>query len=554
LTVVLARTAAHAFVEQLRMSGVKWVFGNPGTTEYAVLDELAEQQDIRFALALHEGVAVSAAAGYARASGQVGVVLLHAGPGLGNGLGMLYNARAAGTPLLVYVGQSDNAALYLEPTLSADLTGMARPIAKWAYEARTANEVPAVIRRAFKVAQTSPSGPVVVSIPMDLMEQPCVSAVEPPNVVRTAVRPDVRAVDEAVALIQSAVSPAIIVGDGVAAAGAIAEVGEFASLIGAAVYGGNMSVFCVPAGHGLWAGVLPADGRAVERVLAGNDLVVCIGTKVLAQIFPDAGPPLGERNVVHVGLDPWELGKSQRSVIVFGSERLALQELILRLRGMPEAVKWSTRCREVAASVAKKMSDARVLDQDGWDSEPMSPARAAAGLADAIPEGAYIVDESVTSVSPLARYLRMKPGLWLGSRGGGIGGGMGMAIGAQLARPDARVIGLVADGSALYALPALWTAAHYKTPVVWVILKNRSYRILKENAVRRREPSRAGLPFLEADLTSPAIDFVAQARGMGVQAERVTDPATIRDALERALGSGVPYLIDLLIDGTPGRP
>jgi benzoylformate decarboxylase len=131
---------------------------------------------------------------------------------------------------------------------------------------------------------------------------------------------------------------------------------------------------------------------------------------------------------------------------------------------------------------------------------------------------------------------------------------MGMAIGAQLARPDARVIGLVADGSALYALPALWTAAHYKTPVVWVILNNRSYRILKENAVRRREPSRAGLPFLEADLTSPAIDFVAQARGMGVQAERVTDPATIRDALERALGSGVPYLIDLLIDGTPGRP
>src|SRR5262245_44151982 len=198
---------ADAFIEQLIASGVRHVFGNPGTTEQPFLGRLWRYPELRFVTTLHESVAVCAAEGYARATGSVGVVELHAGPGLGNGLGMLYNAAEGRTPMVVYVGQSEQTGLYLEPTLSGDLVAMAHPVAKWAHEVRTVDEIPQIVRRALKVATTPPCGPVVLSIPMDLMDQPCSARVTPSAPIRTAVRPDPDAVTEAADVIARADAP-----------------------------------------------------------------------------------------------------------------------------------------------------------------------------------------------------------------------------------------------------------------------------------------------------------------------------------------------------------
>jgi benzoylformate decarboxylase len=548
-------TGADAFVRQLREAGVRWIFGNPGTTEQAVLDCLQDHDGIDLVLCLHEGVAVAAAEGYARASGRVGVVELHAAPGLGNGIGMLYNARAGQTPLLVYAGQSEQRSLYLEPTLSGDLVAMAAPVAKWAYEPRTAAELPQVVRRALKVADTPPRGPVVLSVPMDLMEQPCAAPVLPPDQVASAVRPDPSALGEAARVVLAAAAPAIVVGDGVASAGAAAEVGELARLLGAPVFGGSMAETAVEPGEPLLAGRLPFEGEAAERLLAGHDTVVAVGTKLFAQVFPVPGLPLGERRVVHIGMDPWELGKSQPSTIVLGDERMALRELVERLRataGEPTLAAWAERRARVERALRDARARAKAADRRRWDETPMTPERAVAELAAAVPVGACVVDESLTAYGAVSRYFDFPVGGWFRGRGGGIGAGMALAVGVQLARPEQPVVALVGDGSAMYSITALWTAAHHRLPVVWAILDNRSYRILKQNVLRSRRPEQRGRGFVGADLADPDLDFVTLARGMGVDAYRVTQPGDIPDALHQALAKGNPTLLDIAVSGAVG--
>jgi benzoylformate decarboxylase len=551
------RTGAGAFVEQLLAAGVEWIFGNPGTTEQAVLDTLQEHDGIDLVVALHEGVAVTAAEGYARASGKVGVVELHAAPGLGNGIGMLYNAFIGQTPLLVYVGNSEQPALYLEPTLSGDLPAMARPVSKWAYEARTVEEIPQVVRRALKVASTPPRGPVVLSVPMDLMEQPCSAPALPLAPVASAVRPDPAALAEAVEVIRHAQAPALVVGDGVAASGAAAQVGELARLIGAPVFGGSMAETAVEAGEPLRAGRLPFEGDATERALADHDTIVAVGTRLFAQLFPVSGLPVGDRAVVHIGMDSWELGKSQPSTVVLGDERATLTELIQRLHaGLDDGTRrsWAARKATVETRLAASRDAAMAADRRRWEASPspMTPERAVAGLAAAIPADAVVVDESLTAYGVVSRYFDFRVGGWFRGRGGGIGAGMALAVGAQVASPGRRVVAIVGDGSSMYSITALWTAAHHDLPIVWVILDNRSYKILKQNVLRSRRPEHRGRAFVGADLTEPPIDFVSLARGLGVEAERVTEPGEIADAVRRALASDRPTLLDLVVSGELG--
>lgn len=551
-------SASETFVEQLCALDVDFVFGNPGTTEYSVLDALCEHQGIELVLCLHEAVAVSAAAGYARASGAVGVVQLHAGPGLGNGLGMLYDARVGQTPLVVFVGQCEQSALYLEPLLSGDFVSMARPVSKWCYEIRSAEEVPQVLRRAVKAASTPPRGPVVLSGPIDLMEAPCIAGVEALKPFRTSVRPDSDALRDAAAVLSAAESPAFVVGDGVAAADAVNEVSRIARLLGAPIFGGMSSEVCVAPTEALWAGRLRYEGSAADRAMEGHDVILAVGTSLLPQIFPLHGSPLPGRQVVHVGLDPWELGKNQTSTIVFGDERAALRELVAVLAAQADAAQlaaWETRRRHWEAAIAERAEKALAEDRADWDAAPMSPARAVSELAGALPEDVCMVDESLTSYGVVDRYMRRRfgPRRWFRGRGGGIGEGMAMAVGVQLARPGTPVVALVADGSAMYSLSALWTAAHHSVPVTWVILNNRSYRMLKENAVLRRPEDRRSLPVIGTDLVDPEIDFVALARGLGVEGRLVREPDQVRPTLRDCMASGKPQLIELVVGGLDER-
>jgi benzoylformate decarboxylase len=544
---------ADAFIEQLIAGGVRVVFGYPGTTEQPFLGRLHKYPELKFISALHESVAVCAAEGYARATGKVGVVELHAGPGLGNGMGMLYNAAEGRTPLLVYIGQVEQKGLYLEPTLSGDFVAMAHPVAKWAHEVRTVAEIPQIVARALKVAATAPCGPVVLSIPMDLMEELCPSPILASTTISMRVRPDPDAVENAAAVIARADAPVVLVGDGVAQAGAIDDVAGLARLIGAPIYGAFMTETCIDPDEPLNAGRLPSiEGSAAARALQPFDCVVAIGTKILSQIFPVAGLPLGDRDVVHIGLDTWELAKNQPSTVVFGDERacvLELGELLAgRLESRGDAL--TTRREHAQRTITTAIERAKEADRASWDESPMSPERAVAELAALMPDDACLVDESLTAYAAVSRYFRLNRGRWFRLRGGGIGEGMPMPIGVQLADPQRKVVALVGDGSSLYSITALWTAAHHRLPITWVILNNHSYRILKENARRESASLEAAEQLVGADLTDPAIDFVSIARGFGVEAHRLTTPADIRTAFPLAIAADHPVLLDVSISDT----
>ena len=546
------RNGADAFLEQLVAAEVEWIFGNPGTTEQQLLHRLGNYPQIGFVTALHESVAVVAAEGYARASGKVGVVELHAGPGLGNGMGMLFNAAEGGTPLLVYVGQSAQSGMYLEPTLSTDLVAMSAPVAKWAVEIRTVNEIPQVLRRAIKVATTEPCGPVVVTVPMDLMSAECDAPVVPLSVVDMRVEPNPGSVAAAVEAIAAASNPVIIVGDGVARAGAIDLVSELAHTIGAAIYGGAMAHTCIDPDEPLGAGRLPSIDAADARVaLAPFDTVIAIGTTVFTNVFTVPGLPLVGQNVVHIGIDPWELAKNQPSTVVFGDEALVVARLTALLKPAMEGRHDEVEARITAhvTSAAAKLEAARERDKSRFDHLPMTVERAMSEVATALPSSTIVVDESLTGYSALGRYLRLERDGWFRLRGGGIGAGMPMPIGIQLARPGERVVAFVGDGSSMYTISAMWTAAHYGLPIVWVVLNNASYRVLKEN-VRRDGVSREDAAQLTgADLVNPRLDFVALAAGLGVTGRRIENPDALAQALTEALDAGVPYLIEVVIDG-----
>jgi benzoylformate decarboxylase len=252
---------------------------------------------------------------------------------------------------------------------------------------------------------------------------------------------------------------------------------------------------------------------------------------------------------VHIGSDPWELGKNQPGTLVLGDERATVAELRAALAARP-STGWMDRGAATATRLAARRAELLAADRTRAEQEPGSAQRAFLELAAALPADVVVVDESMSSYELAARHLPRQPGSWF--RGaGGIGMGLPRAIGVRLAHPDRPVVSVVGDGASLYSLTALWTAAHHKLPIVWVILDNKAYRTLKQNTLKGRRPDAAQHEFVGADLTDPDIDFVAIAEGFGARAWRVTDPAKLGAAVTEALACGGPAVVDLALDGRP---
>jgi thiamine pyrophosphate-dependent acetolactate synthase large subunit-like protein len=549
----MSRSVASAFVEQLLASGVEYVFGNPGTTEQAFVDELQDHPGIEYVLHLHEGVAVAAGEGYARATGKVAVIGLHSGPGLGNGMGMLYNASVSHTPLLIYVGQPPLSSLHQEPMLNTDFAMMVAPLAKWAYEVRTPDEVPQVVRRALQVASMPPSGPVVLAIPMDVMESPCRAPVLRPLPVLNQMHPDPAAVEQACELLRAAEAPVIITGDGASSVAAIEAVSALADLLGAPIFAGSLSGVGFKRGEPLRAGRIPLDdGKVTVEQLAAYDTVLAVGTKVFAQLLPYGFLPLAERPVVHVGMEPWELGKNQPSSVVLGAAEPTLEAMRRTLEtGLDDKTRvlWAQRREREVERVRAAREQALAADAGPDADDLLTAERFMRTLALALTPDVCVVDETISSYGIAERYLDQAPGNWFRGRGGGIGSGMAMPVGMQLGRPGQPVVCLTGDGSAMYSVTALWTAAHHRLPITWVVLDNGGYRLVEMNTVRyAMAPRPDGREFIGADLTKPRIDFVALAESMGVVARRVDDAAGVLSALTDALADhDGPRLIHVVL-------
>lgn len=555
------KTGKQVVLEQLIADGTRHIFGNPGTTEQSIMDALQDYPQLKFILALHEGVAVCAADAYARATRRPAFVELHTAPGLGNGLGMIYNAARGHTPMVVYAGHVDTHGVIQEPVLSGDLVRMARPICKWSYEAQYADDVPQLLRRALKVAADPPQGPVFLSLPLDVLDQETDAVVAPTPYTRWRSRPERAAVQEAATMLAAAQRPMLVIGDGVSASQAQAEVAALAQLIGAPILGSGSTEANVLPGEPLWFGGLNGMNGAMTRDrVEGADLLLSVGAPEPAAVFPVPGGylPVGTR-VIEINTQTWELGKNHPVDLAIAADtKETLAELIevMRTRYTPEQAQAARRrAEDLVASRRAEQDRLRQMDQQQRDQTPIATSRLMEELGAAIPADAAVFDESITSGGALERYYQPAPGRYFRGRGGGIGTGMPGAVGLQVAFPDRPVVAVVGDGSSMYTITALWTAAHHNLPVTWVICNNGTYRILKVNTQNYLGEAGANRKFVELDLVDPPIDYVGLARSFGAHGRRVERPEDLGDALREAIAYPGPALVDVVIDGSlPGRP
>ncbi|SEJ25013.1 benzoylformate decarboxylase [Sphingobium sp. AP50] len=570
--------ARVAFFRQLLADGITTIFGNPGSSEESLLDLLRDPAfaDIRYYLAYQEGVAVGMADAYARAAPAVeregdlhawrrpALVQLHSYAGLANGLGMMQYARRGYVPMVVIAGEAGLRYDALDGQMSQDLTAIARPFVKsdvngpCAWRVVDADSLLRLLRRAIKAAATPPMGPVFLALPMDILDRPCTEPVAASAPIFSMVAPDKRAIEKAADLLAAAERPLLLMGDGIAAAGAQDALTDVAELLGAPVWGGNVSEFNMDRDHDLFAGDLGhMFGEASRPILSAADAVLICGTTVLPEVFPlPTGVFAPDASLIHFDINGYEIGKNfPMTVGALGDPRLSLEALAAALRQrLDEGRIAASRQRVKQLGEAKREQRAKLVEahlQQG-DMMPLRAHRFMRELVAAIPDDALIFDEALTTSPELLCYLPVKSARYFQTRAGMLGTGLPGTLGLKVAHPDKLVIGLAGDGGGMMTIQALATAARHDIAAKFIICNNRSYRILKYNLQTywrgRNEADTQDFPD-SFDLRKPDLRFDLLAQAQGVQGERVETAEQIAPAIARMLAHDGPYLIDLIISG-----
>ncbi len=548
-------TGRHAFLEVLHQEGVEYIFGNPGTTELPLMDALVDRPDLKYILALQEAAAVGMADGYAQASGKVGVLNLHVSPGLGNALGVLYDCWRMKTPLLVTAGQQDQRYQLSEPVLWSELIPLVRMYAKWTWEPRHIKDLVTATRRALKVAITPPTGMVFLSLPMDVLYGEGETELWTTPSTPTRLRADRAALEQAATLFLQAKNPLIVVGDDVAASDALAEAATVAELLGARVFTDTFPGRTdFPSDHPLYQGILVRSQPAVRAILEQVDLMFALGAEVFPFSLPSEVEPVpAHLTIVHMHSDPWEVGKNYPAKVgIIGDLKASLPELaqILREKQTSGQRQEARKRMENAAQVKQTVYESlKSLAGEVANRSPIPAAVLMQTIADTVPAEAIIVDESITSGATLRDFLvRKTADSFYGMRGGGLGWGLPATIGVKLAKPERPVLGIIGDGSTLYVNQALWTAAHYRIPVIWLICNNAQYMILKRRLHAYGGAAAKAETYIGLDMRDPEVDFLALARAMGVHGVRADTPDTVSKALRAAMARSGPTLIDVPIE------
>jgi benzoylformate decarboxylase len=545
----------RAFLDLLKQEGVEIVFGNPGTTELPLMDAFAVENDIRYILGLQEAALTAMADGYAQASGKLAVLNLHVAPGLGNAMGMLYDAQMAGSPILVTAGQQDTEYLITEPILAADLPTLARPFVKFSAQVERINDLPRLVHRAAKTALAPPTGPVFLALPGDILKNDGDLDLLEPTRVAPRLRGDPDAVAAAAQLLAKTERPVIIAGDVVAQSRAHKELAALAELIGAPVYTEfvpNTASF--PTSHALFRGSMTRSQAGVREVLDKHDLLFSVGGDLFTLSLPSKIEPIPPgMPLIHLDLDAWQIGKNYPAQVgILGDPKATLPDITAETsRRMSASAKSAATTRFASATEAIRVErDAfRAKARSLAGKTPVQPLALLEAIGAMLPKDAVVIEEILSS-APGARSLINSDDeqSFFALRGGGIGWGLPAAIGAKIALPERPVVALVGDGSAMYTVQALWTAAHYKIPVIWVIFNNTSYRILKQRLVAMRGLAEQTDTFVGMELTDPAIDFVGLARSLGIGAQRAGTVKDATDLLAEGLKDGAPLLIDVDMD------
>lgn len=546
-------TGRSAFLSLLKDEGITHLFGNPGTTELPIMDALTEHPDLNYMMSMQESLVVYMAEGYSRSSGKLSACNVHVAPGLGNAMGAIYAAKFANTPIIITAGQQEQGHGLTEPLLYDPLVPIAQPLVKWAVEVTRFEDLPRIVRRAAKVAMTPPTGPVFISLPGDILNEEGALELGARTRVDTRVRPIDSTLEKTAERILSASNPVIVAGHELATDDALQEAAEFASIIGCPVYQQTVQYGAhFLSEHPGFMGALSRDQQQVKDVLAPYDLLIVLGADVLRMSVWSSVEPLPEgMKIVQIGQRDWEMGKNFPTELAIRADvKETLKALNPKLMERGGADQKSKADESLNKLSSKNWSAKREVMVKELTAAPQTgaidPAWMVMKIVDTMPEETIIVDEGIISSRALMSLLPYRTSSSLfGMASGGIGWGVPAACGVQAAHPEKPLIAIIGDGSSMYSIQALWTAANQKLPVNYVICDNGGYRIIKE----RLFSFHGNENFIGMDFKEPAVDFVGLANSVGVPSVRVVDHSELVPALEDALNNtSGPNLISVTVD------
>jgi benzoylformate decarboxylase len=545
-------TGRSAFLALLKDEGITHLFGNPGTTELPIMHALKDHPDLTYVMAMQESLVVAMADGFSRASGKLVACNVHVAPGLGNAMGSLFNAKFTGTPMILTAGQQEQGHGLMEPVLYGPLVQMAEPLVKWAVEVTRLEDLPRIVRRAAKIATTPPTGPVFISLPGDILNSEAGIELGRSTRVDTRVKPSDEALQALVARILKAQHPVIITGDEIVKSDALQEAASLAEALGCPAYQSS-----TPYGASFlsespaFMGALTRLQKQVRETLAPYDLMIVLGADPLRMsVYSEIDPLPDGLSIVQVGLVDWDLAKNYGAEIALKADvKETLRALIPALKAAGGSALESRAKQGLAALAPKNWTAKRrtLIEQisKASDKSPIDADWLSLQVVEAMPDNAILVDEGLTSSRQMLalRPHRDRYG-YHALASGGIGWGLPASVGVSLANPDRPVVCYSGDGSSMYSIQSLWTAANHKLPLTFVIVNNGGYRIIKQRLLAfHGDDHYVGMDFID-----PPVDFTALAKSLGLEATKITDPGQLKSALKSAFGRPGAKLIEVVVN------
>jgi benzoylformate decarboxylase len=551
------RIASQAYLEVAAAHGIEYVFGLPGTSGQEFIGTIADQERIRFILALHETCVVSMADGYARVTGRPALAQVSTLPGTANAVGALYDAYRDRSPVVVTSTHVDTRILGRDShTEGRDLVEMTKQFTKWSCEVHRADRIPEILNRAFKVASTPPTGPVYLSLPSNLLGESITAA--SPAAERFRIVPrmaaDPEALMQAARLLGGARRPLIVAGSGVAKAGAAEELIKLAeTVVAPVVMEPRYSFLAFPTTH-------PQSFQIPERqpsfdlpVWGEPDLILAIGCRLIREYryLPEPVIKPGTR-CIHIEEDPWEIGKVfpvDLGIVADAKSALrALLEIFPKFSDIANGRGRTDRLECIKKAKEQVNAEAENRAKAWWDGSPINAARLARTMDKLLERDTVVVNESPTSKDILMANFQFTQdrSYFSNSSGGYLGWGLGAAMGAKLASPNRRVVACLGDGSSMFGIQGLWTLAKYRVPLIVIVFNNRAYMAVK-NQFRGSEERIRVAAEMGAELVGPDINFARIAETFGIFGQRVEQPDAIEPALKKAMEHSGPALVDVVI-------
>ncbi|WFU57249.1 thiamine pyrophosphate-binding protein [Bradyrhizobium pachyrhizi] len=547
-------TGRSAFLALLKDEGVTHLFGNPGTTELPIMHALKDHPDLTYVMAMQESLVVAMADGFSRASGKLVACNVHVAPGLGNAMGSLYNASFTGTPLILTAGQQEQGHGLTEPVLYGPLVQMATPLVKWAVEVTRLEDLPRIVRRAAKIATTPPTGPVFISLPGDILNSEAGIELGRSTRIDTRVRPSEDSLKALAARILKAERPVVVVGDEIVKSDALREAADLAETLGCPAWQsptpfGSHFLSESPS----FMGAIARLQKVARDVLAPHDLLIALGGDPLRMsVYSEVDPLPDGLSIVQVGLVDSDLARN------YGAEIAVKADVKETLRALVPALKEAgggaleTRAKQGLAALSTKNWAAKrkaLVEQISKASQtsPIDPDWLALQVVEAMPDNAILVDEGLTSSRQIIalRAHRDRYG-YHALASGGIGWGLPAAVGVSLANPQRPVVCYSGDGSSMYSIQSLWTAANHKLPLTFVIVNNGGYRIIKQRLLAFHGDDH----YIGMDFIDPPVDFTGVARSLGLEAIRITDPQELKGVMKSAFSRPGAKLIEVVVSNS----